>query len=216
MDRKVRITFNVSVLLLLFPSIANADAGVPLLFLTLPGMVLALIPIIFIEMSYLRKALNLPTSLALRISVYANLLSAIVGIPLTWLVSIANESVTGGIPSFSINSALSKFPDIMWYGVWLMPYTHEFHRMILTTMMWLLIPFYLVSCLVESSVAILIHRSSDRVSVTLAMLKANGLSYGFLAILFFLYGFMLWQPTLFFTGISLLLFVVVVGALLRW
>ncbi len=70
-----------------------------MLFVTWPGMLLALIPIVGIEAWIMRPRLTLTPGKALRLSAIANLVSTVVGIPLTWVVLVGLEllSTDGGI-----------------------------------------------------------------------------------------------------------------------
>ena len=54
-----RIMIVLVLLILVVPNIALADIGVPMIFITLPGMLAALIPIILIETYVLSKQLAL-------------------------------------------------------------------------------------------------------------------------------------------------------------
>jgi len=72
------------VVLLLF-----ADAGIPMIFLTWPAMVILLVPVILIEGVLCRRWLGLKTSQAIRINAVSNLASTIIGIPVAWAGMLA-------------------------------------------------------------------------------------------------------------------------------
>jgi len=63
---------------------AKADVGVPMLAVTWPGMLLALIPIVLLEAWVLNRRLRLSARRSLKFSIWANLASTVVGVPVTW------------------------------------------------------------------------------------------------------------------------------------
>lgn len=96
-------------LLLLAALPARADAGVPMLFVTWPGMLLALIPVVAIEALIIRPRLKLAAGDAVRFTGIANLASTVVGIPLAWLTLVAVELVsTRGGTAFGLYTPWRK------------------------------------------------------------------------------------------------------------
>jgi hypothetical protein len=85
--RSSRIVFvAVTVMLLLFPASARADAGIPMLPVAYPVVLLLLIPVIAIEALFLRLRLGtkwLNTGVA---TAAANLITMVLGYPLMWLL----------------------------------------------------------------------------------------------------------------------------------
>jgi len=72
-----------------------ANVGIPMLMLTLPFSVLALIPVVLIEAAFGRRMLALSWPQAIKIYGRANLHSTFWGVPLTWLLLLAVEMVLG-------------------------------------------------------------------------------------------------------------------------
>jgi hypothetical protein len=68
-----------------------ADAGIPMIALTLPAMVVLLIPVIVVEGFLCKKWLRLTTWKALKLNALSNLASTIIGVPLTWAIMFAAE-----------------------------------------------------------------------------------------------------------------------------
>jgi len=68
------------------PSLCYANIGVPMIFVTLPMMVVALLPIIIIETVLATPYLKIPFRFLLRLIARANLFSTFVGIPITWFL----------------------------------------------------------------------------------------------------------------------------------
>jgi hypothetical protein len=68
-----------------------ADAGVPMIFLTFPAMVMLLLPVILLEGWLLRKWLGLETWEAAKSSTVANIASTLLGVPAAWMVMLCFE-----------------------------------------------------------------------------------------------------------------------------
>ncbi|MFB2937873.1 hypothetical protein ACE1B6_21705 [Aerosakkonemataceae cyanobacterium BLCC-F154] len=108
--------------LALIPSVAQANAGVPMIFLVYPPLKIALVPIILIEAAVYWKLLNLSKKEAFLCSLCTNLISTLAGFPLLWLAI-----VTVGMIFFFINSFIS-LPGIIFFilfPVWLGPLPNE-------------------------------------------------------------------------------------------
>ena len=60
---------------------AMANAGVPMIFITLPGMVVLLLPVVFLESYYAKDRLKLSFCQAFNKIGVANLLSTFIGVP---------------------------------------------------------------------------------------------------------------------------------------
>ena len=84
-----------------------ADAGVPLLFLTLPTMFLLLIPIIIVEGLLCKKWLGITTWESMKANAFSNLASTVVGIPVAWAIMLGVEFATAEIVEW-------KFPNQNW------------------------------------------------------------------------------------------------------
>lgn len=74
-----------------------ADAGVPMIVLTWPAMVVLLIPVIVIEGLLCKKWLGLKTWKAFKTTAVSNLASTLIGIPVAWSVMVAVEFGSMGI-----------------------------------------------------------------------------------------------------------------------
>jgi hypothetical protein len=73
-----------------------ADAGIPMIAITLPGMLLLLAPVIALETIVIRKQTAIPFKSVLKANALANIASTILGMPLAWLAMLLLEFVTGG------------------------------------------------------------------------------------------------------------------------
>ena len=65
---------------------AQANAGIPMLLLVWPAMWLLLLPIIVLEAAAATKILHVDFLQGVQIAGVANLVSTLVGIPITWLL----------------------------------------------------------------------------------------------------------------------------------
>jgi hypothetical protein len=74
---------------------AHADVGVPMIFVTLPGMVLGLIPIVLIESWMLARRIGRKPGAVIKAITLANLYSTFLGIPLTWLGLLVVQTTLG-------------------------------------------------------------------------------------------------------------------------
>lgn len=78
----------------LAPDRALADTGLPMIFVSFPMMLTALVPVIVIEAWSFRRS-GVLTASAIKMSAWANAISTIVGIPLAWLLVLLVEIITG-------------------------------------------------------------------------------------------------------------------------
>lgn len=180
--RCLRLFIWVMILPLFFPFQAEANAGVPMIFLTLPGMVLALVPVVVLEMKVLGNRLGLTPRMALKVSAWSNILTTFVGVPLTWATLTVLEWSTGGGRAYGIDSPVKKFLAVTWQAPWLIPYeaNKNLYWMVPAAAMWLLVPTFFMSWWLEYLVAARILRETDRTLLKSAMFKANLLSYAML------------------------------------
>jgi hypothetical protein len=161
---------------------ANADAGVPMLFVTFPAMVVALIPIIVLETYVVGRMLKLRAFPAAKPVAVANLVSTFVGIPMTWVLLVVFEFVTSGGDAYGLQTFTQKFLAVTWQAPWLIPYEPDLSWMIPTASLVLLVPFFFTSYWVEAKVVAAMTRTCPRNEVKSAVFKANVASYALLAV----------------------------------
>lgn len=164
-------------LLLAACGIAQADIGVPMLFVTLPAMMISLVPIIAVEAFILSRRLHLALRQTWKPVAAANIFSTLVGVPLTWLALALLEAFTGGGQAYGIATAREKFLAVTWQAPWLIPYDSDLHWMVPTAMLVLLVPFFFVSWLSEYQVARRMLPDVAPYQVNRGMLIANLASY---------------------------------------
>jgi hypothetical protein len=81
-----------------------ADTGIPMIFITLPGMLLLLLPVIVVEAMWTAKRRSIPIGRVLKASAAANTVSTLIGVSVAWTVLLLCEMVLAGtlfqIPQF--------------------------------------------------------------------------------------------------------------------
>jgi hypothetical protein len=189
MNRTVRITTLLAVLVLT-PGVAMADAGVPMLFITLPAMILAIAPIILIEMFILKVTLGSSWRPAALVSSVANAASTFVGVPLAWAAFLVLEMVVG-YPAGYFNINIGPVMGAIVYAAWLGPDEQNLYWMVPFSSMVLLVGYFYVSFWFEKAVAIRLLRDQPVGSIRLAVWRANLISYGLLEL--FAAGFLVYS-----------------------
>lgn len=174
---------------LLFPVQAKADAGIPMLPFAYPVILLFLLPVIGIEVLYLRARLKTSWRETLSATSKANLVTMLLGYPLAWIVFLGVElllwlglSATGisdrlkWAPGHAIGKMTIVATSAAWMGPvkdrWAIPFAFVI----------LLIPSFFVSGFVEAR---LLERQGWLHSAhpcSRAVWQANVISYAFLAI----------------------------------
>ena len=131
-----------------------ADAGIPMIILTWPAMVVLLIPVILIEGLLCKKWLGLKTWQAIKTNAISNLASTRIGIPVAWAVMLAIEFGTIGLVSESNalqnwHSPIANAIFFLFSSAWLNPDLGEDAWVIPAATVILLIPFFFASYWIE-------------------------------------------------------------------
>lgn len=176
--KKITFTF----LVFSVPSVAYANAGVPMLVFAMPVFLISLIPIIAIETFYISKSLELSIRQSLKTVSISNLVSTIIGIPLTWLLLVLVQIVSGGGGAYETNSVMGKVMSVTWQAPWLMPDEENLHWMIPTAGLVLLIPFFYVSWWSEYLVSKKLNKTLPKLTIKDKVRNANLITYFLLAI----------------------------------
>lgn len=109
-----------------------------------PFFLLAFFPIIFIEARFYHKLAGLPLERAGYGAILANLLSTVVGIPVTWVVLVFLMIITGGG-----EDGYPRWLATMLQAPWLGPNGNKLELMIPSAAIILHLPFFLMSLGVE-------------------------------------------------------------------
>jgi hypothetical protein len=184
-QKKSTLVFSFLALFVLSnPVSAFANAGVPMIALTFPVMLAALIPIILIEAKVLSEFFKIRYWFTLLPSLAANLLSTLIGFPLSWCLLFGVELLTtGGSAAFGISTALGKIIAVTLQSAWLIPYENELGWMMPIAAAVGFIPAYFISVSSEAWVVRKFFRDRDPKDVWRAVRKANRVTYGLLIVL---------------------------------
>jgi len=158
------------------------DVGLPMIFVAIPVMVVALLPVVFLEAIVLRYSLVITYKQATKASFLTNLASTLLGIPMSWLLLVLIQTITGGDRAYGLKTPLTKFLAVTWQAPWLIPYESDLYWMIPAAGLFLLIPFFFFSWCVEYLVARRILKGVDPISTRRGVRNANIASYGVLAL----------------------------------
>ncbi|MCG7985312.1 MAG: hypothetical protein JAY90_21520 [Candidatus Thiodiazotropha lotti] len=159
-----------------------ANAGVPMIFLVMPALALSIIPIIAIEAMYLSKKLRLPFSTSLGTTTISNLVSTVIGVPLTWLLLLLIQIIAGGSGAFGLDTTTGKVLSVTLQAAWLIPYESDLYWMIPSAGALLLIPFFFISWWSEFYVSMKLLKEQASQRLKIAVRNANILTYTLLAI----------------------------------
>jgi hypothetical protein len=130
-----------------------ADAGLPMIALTFPAMVILLIPVIVVEALLCRRWLRLSTWQALKSNAVANSASTVVGIPVAWVVMLFVQNGLAGVVSttqaaHNWNGPLANVIVVVVNSAWLGPIEGSNWAIPMATLV-LLIPFFFASYGIE-------------------------------------------------------------------
>jgi len=168
-----------------------ANAGVPMIFLALPPMVVLLIPVILIEFIVFRKTVTNQTTRQKIIGLsIANSFSTFIGWPVAWALLVALQMVTGG-GDHGLDSPIGIILSVTHQAPWLGTYESDLDWMIPAAMTVLLIPFYFVSVYSERWVLTKLWKKSDNSEIFSFSWRSHLYSYVFLLLVVTVYGMIL-------------------------
>lgn len=127
-----------------------ADAGIPMIVLTFPAMVMLLIPVIVIEGFLCKKWLGLTTWQAMKSNTVSNLASTIIGVPVAWAIMLALEFGTMGVveQSHAIQNWHSPIANVISFSLssaWIGPPEGKNAWLVPAATLVLLVPFFFAS-----------------------------------------------------------------------
>jgi len=174
---KTRIALLVSSsIILCLPSMASANMGLPMIVITMPGMVAALIPIIVLEMFIIKAMLASRWREAAVASTVANATSTLIGVPLAWIASFLLEMVIA-IPSGYLHIDLGPILGSILCSAWLAPDESNARWMIPLSAMVLLVWFFYASFWIERLVGKRFLRDYTVEQINKAFWRGNIASY---------------------------------------
>jgi hypothetical protein len=134
-----------------FPKIAFADVGIPLVAVFLPPMWLGLVPIILVEALINSRLLSLPFRNTILPATFGNIASTLVGIPFMWVILASIELVFFG-GAIGLQTMSAKFYAVTIQSPWLIPYEKDLRWMIPAALAVFSIPCLIVSILIEAPI----------------------------------------------------------------
>ncbi len=163
----------------LAPTPAHANVVIPMIFVTLPAMIVALLPIIAIESYVLWSLIGASAWYSVWVVSVANVASTLIGVPVTWVLLLP----------------LAIFPSEMAPGViWVLFYegAKEPKRWVFAAGSFLLlISFFYVSWFIEYQIAIRMLDGFESQNVKFGVLVGNLVTYGTLAAI--VLGWLVWE-----------------------
>ena len=166
-----------------------ANIGVPMIFLTLPPMVVLLVPVIFLEILASRKLIkNEERKNVWRDIVNANVYSTLIGWPVAWVIMVLVQLFSGGGGMYGLDSPMGVFLSVTLQAPWLIPYSTELYWMIPVAMGVLLVPFFFVSVFVEWAYLRKIWIKEEKKDIIRFSWKSHVYSYAFLILVVIAYG----------------------------
>lgn len=193
----IRFLLPVLTFLMLTPSFAFANMGIPMIFLTLPGMIIGLIPIIAFETWVAIKSLNTKVKETIITVTLANLLSTLIGTPLVWGIHLLIcGAITYPIAVF-FPKTLNTLPEFFLglYSMticapWLGGHKNPTITILLVSgaALFLLIPFFYISWWSEYQVWKRFFGNLEAKLVLSTCRKANIYSYFMLAVFVLIFG----------------------------
>jgi hypothetical protein len=169
--------------ILLWPKIALANAGIPMLLLAWPASWIVFVPVVLVEAAVARRVLSLPTRDAIKLSLVANAWSTLAGIPITWALLVVLEMSVGLILAMVTGSSGSVANPLLllFYAPWLPPLNASWILPAAGAV--LCVPFFFASVWVEA------RSAARRVPADQALRwakRANTATYGFFLVLLLL------------------------------
>jgi hypothetical protein len=179
----------VVVILAMFQTTASANAGMPMIILIEPVLVLALIPVIIVESVIMAKIIgSVKFPRILSAAAISNLCSTLIGVPITWLLLLGLEiAVPGGGSAFpNLPEAVRVVLYVTLEAPWMLPFEEEFKFLYPIAWLVLLVPFFLVSYWMEYAIIRTLAKhfrvKENRGTIKSAVFRANAVSYALLAL----------------------------------
>ena len=179
MNKKITsLVFIAVIYVCLVPTVAYADAGLPMLAIVWPLSWFAFIPIVAIETVVAKILVLLPWRKSIIASLSANAGSTLIGIPITWaLLCVSDIVLSQGGRAFGLKTLFWKIYAVTVQSAWLIPYEEDFYWMIPAAVAFML-PFYgLVSVFIERSIFRKIAGCNEAIANNWSW-KANLITYG--------------------------------------
>ena len=170
---------SIAAFALMWPVLAFANIGIPMLALAWPVHWIAFIPIVIIESELAAKELGLPRRIAYKAVAAANTVSTIVGIPAAWAVMFVSTIAVG--MSLSLVLPNAELQKGMYYALfplmsaWLGPTENTW--LIYLAFVCLALPMWYGSVIIESWVMSRLLRNIEPKNIRRTALRFNTITY---------------------------------------
>ena len=141
---------------LAFPSVAFANAGLPMLAIVWPMSLPAFVPVVAIESWVVRRELGVSWRVAITQMAKGNVFSTLIGIPFAWVASAAVEFLLA-VLVVNFTDSKSYPPDgvgevgrVLLTAPWLGPFREGGHWIIPLAVIVMLVPFFFASFWTEA------------------------------------------------------------------
>ncbi|MBY0555262.1 hypothetical protein K2P97_12085 [bacterium] len=138
-----------TLLFFLIPSVVNADAGVPMVFLGLYFSLFLFVPVCLLEIFFLKIKMKVDYKKIVLPVVKSNFVSTIIGYPLSWIVLLVVQLVTVGGNVVMMSDTWSVFKSVVLQAAWLVPFEDKLQWMIPAAGLVGLIPAFFISVWLE-------------------------------------------------------------------
>lgn len=154
-----------------------ANIGLPMLIVYWPALLIGILPIVWIETAWISKCTRLGWKKIVVTVLSANLLTSVLGVPLTWVLLAGLQMITGG------GSFFGFFPlEVTWQAPWLMPDDENLFWKIPIAACVLSVPFWASSAWIESAFIRWVLRGYSLSGLNTIVWMANTLSYALLTL----------------------------------
>ncbi|MBI4402920.1 MAG: hypothetical protein HY537_02090 [Deltaproteobacteria bacterium] len=148
-----RLFLIFSALTFFYPSYVTADAGLPMLVLGVPFLVILLIPVCAIEVAVIVRRSQLSLTHLWKPVALANVASTFIGYPLAWLLQLAIEFITPrGGNALGLGTVWNRVFAVTIQSAWLIPYETALGWMIPIAGMVGLVPAFFISVWLEGTI----------------------------------------------------------------
>lgn len=163
---------------------AFANAGLPMIMLTFPAMLIGLLPVIFVESLIFKRSLKIPLKMVLVPNSVANATSTLVGLPLSWGVLFVLELLTtGGSCGPGFETVSSSIITAILESAWLCPWEDQMFWLIPVAFVNGLLAAFLISLFIEYLIMRKMLTGYDNHLVKKLTYKSNIISYSLLVVL---------------------------------
>jgi hypothetical protein len=180
----IRLVAGLAAVLLCQPAAAGADTGVPMIAMLWPGFWVLLLPIVFLEALVAKRVLRMDWLAALRISAEVNVVSTLVGIPLSWFGLLVVEMAALGLGGLVTQNPPTWLSYVLlpFMSPWLAPPSDEDMWVVPAAAAWLLCLLFFTTVWLEKRY-VAWRTELPTADVRIWSWRANLLSYAILEVL---------------------------------